>query len=1351
MNRLLLGLLIYTFSFNVLAMTGAEQCQTDALNSSQCGPLYWRDQAAYADSGLVRSAAVSDNVERTLEQVNLTLWGLGPVPPSASKKHANAAFATAQTTLSEQTQNELLALISQLEKVRIKAIKVVGHADNQRLSAKAKKRFRDNQGLSVARAQQVADFMRDKLSLTDDQLQVSGAGDTQPIADNATAQGRAKNRRAVITALIETQGPVRTQICQHRPQKVHIPEQGFAISVDGVAATEAFNDGENQQRCTDKALAEANMQLQYDNLDAEPMLSSSAVMATATTDETVRFQGYSNYLAWIEKAEVRIFAPDQSVLATPLAIVPLDTALRGLWTVPDLPAKTLTYVLRVYGHEGHYDQTSPLPINIVLQHRPVKGDEYPEEQLLLSGYGKNNLARQQIPLSGGTVTLQGEGVPEGYSVYWLGSKVPVDDKQRYVAQQIIPRGRHLLEVAILDNVGNGQLFQRDIELKRDDWFHVGIIDITAGYQRSGNAAYQVTQNERLKGGRFVDGRLAFYSKGRWKDDYTVTFSVDSGEQPLNKLFSRLDDKNPRNLLRRLDETAFYPVYGDDSVTKEDAPTQGKVYARIEDARSHAQWGNFRIAQQQTELAQINRGLYGAVGEWKSVAMTAQHEHRTEINLYAAEPGSQASREEFRGTGGSLYYLRRQDIVTGSVRAQVVVKDQNSGIVVSRTTLVAGQDYDEDAVQGRIILTQPLPAHADASELVRAGSYTGHPVYLVVDYEFVSLDTNFKDLAIGGRASHWLNDSVRLGITSSKEQRLLQEQTLGGVDLLLQKTPQTYIRLELAHTQGPGVTASSSLDGGFRFDTPNNSVANSNSGGAYLIESGFELHSLNDDLDGQGTAYIRHRDRYFSALGQQTDYATDQAGAQLTLPLSEHNTLAVKADVQVQKGGLDKEELNLDVLHTLDTDWRIGMGVRQDNRDDQSGTIRQNGQGDRTDVALQVEYGHDHDWGIHGFAQGTLNRTGNRENNNRAGLGSHYRINDRLQLDGEISDGSQGFGASLGSSYRLSERTTSYLNYQLDPDQVDVGIGNRQGRLVTGVRSRLTDALSVYGEEQLLHGAGSDGLIHAYGVELIPEEYWRLGMSVENGKVSTDTDELRRNAISLSANYSTDMIRYGGNLEFRRDKRLTETRKSILMRNHLSYQLDPDWRMRLQLDFALSRTGLANRYDTDFVEIITGYAYRPIKNDRLNLLFEYKYLADQAPTSQLTGTGVQSDIQQRSHVLAVDGIYDLTPRWSIGGKYAVRTGELRTGRDGDWFRSRAQLAIARLDWHIVKNWEALLEARTLDVDIARDRTSGALISVHRHIGDHMKAGLGYNFTEFSSDLTDLDYDAEGVFVNVTGKW
>ena len=47
--------------------------------------------------------------------------------------------------------------------------------------------------------------------------------------------------------------------------------------------------------------------------------------------------------------------------------------------------------------------------------------------------------------------------------------------------------------------------------------------------------------------------------------------------------------------------------------------------------------------------------------------------------------------------------------------------------------------------------------------------------------------------------------------------------------------------------------------------------------------------------------------------------------------------------------------------------------------------------------------------------------------------------------------------------------------------------------------------------------------------------------------------------------------------------------------------------------------------------------------------------------------------------------------------------------------------------------------------------GFLLGIDRHINDHMKVGIGYNFTDFSDDLRVLDYDRTGWFLNVVGKY
>ena len=40
-------------------------------------------------------------------------------------------------------------------------------------------------------------------------------------------------------------------------------------------------------------------------------------------------------------------------------------------------------------------------------------------------------------------------------------------------------------------------------------------------------------------------------------------------------------------------------------------------------------------------------------------------------------------------------------------------------------------------------------------------------------------------------------------------------------------------------------------------------------------------------------------------------------------------------------------------------------------------------------------------------------------------------------------------------------------------------------------------------------------------------------------------------------------------------------------------------------------------------------------------------------------------------------------------------------------------------------------------------------IDRQIGENFKVGVGYNFADFSDDLTDLEYDHKGFFLNLSG--
>src|SRR5262249_31291167 len=147
------------------------------------------------------------------------------------------------------------------------------------------------------------------------------------------------------------------------------------ITVDGKPLDDPDRSSADVQRCTDVALDKANIQFQFDNLKARRRLSVTAspslvpfqpVEEEGLVAQPVHFRMYSNYGAYIERAEVRIFDAAQSEQSQPLDVVTVDVNGFADWQ-PVLkgaggPERELKYVLRVYGEAGRFDDTSPQPL-----------------------------------------------------------------------------------------------------------------------------------------------------------------------------------------------------------------------------------------------------------------------------------------------------------------------------------------------------------------------------------------------------------------------------------------------------------------------------------------------------------------------------------------------------------------------------------------------------------------------------------------------------------------------------------------------------------------------------------------------------------------------------------------------------------------------------------------------------------------------------------------------------------------------------------------------------------------------------------------------------------------------------
>ena len=275
------------------------------------------------------------------------------------------------------------------------------------------------------------------------------------------------------------------------------------ITVDGKPIDDPGRSSSDIQRCTDVALDSANIQFHFDNLESRRRLAVAAHPGVVTVSENgddpaiVHFRMYSNYAAFIQRAEIRIFDQQQSLEAVPLKIIAVNDAGLAEWQPAAEsfagPTRELKYVLRAYDSKGNFDETDarPLVLDRGQSHEAVaKSDEASPHQLL-AAYGQNDLAKQHIPLGSGTVKVQGSGIPAGHTVWLAGHEVPVDPQGKFAAEEILPNGTQTVEVAVLDDAGNGSLYLRDLDFKRRDLFYFGgcrLDLIERQYKRGGNNA-----------------------------------------------------------------------------------------------------------------------------------------------------------------------------------------------------------------------------------------------------------------------------------------------------------------------------------------------------------------------------------------------------------------------------------------------------------------------------------------------------------------------------------------------------------------------------------------------------------------------------------------------------------------------------------------------------------------------------------------------------------------------------------------------------------------------------------------------------------------------------------------------
>jgi hypothetical protein len=1109
----------------------------------------------------------------------------------------------------------------------------------------------------------------------------------------------------------------------------------------------------------DPQLASPNL-----NVQASPLVE----FADGRIAKPVRFMSYSNYPAFAERHELVIYRGTDTDLVAPLATLPMPATAVGEveWSgemaagVRLREGDQLQYVLRAIASDGSVDETYPNTLTLV---RPedakrsqqqigaqadarftgMDAEQIAQRQLTESVFGQGNLRLQNIPIYGSRVRIVGQDIPQGQSLRIDGRSYPVDLDRKFAAEFLLPVGKHSFDIEVGDNA---QAVKRTLEVDVTGryLFMVALADVTVSESAISGAVVPVGVDDRYDD-VVTEGRLALYLKGKVKGRYLVTAQADTRENEISELFDGFLDPDARDVFRRLDPDQYYPVYGDDSTTYRDVDTQGRMYVRVDWDKSQALWGNFATGLTGTEYGQYARSLYGGAVNWRSRASTPLGDARHTVRAFGSEAQSAPGHSEFLGTGGSLYYLRHTDVLPGSDQVVLEVRDPLTGRVETRVNLVRDVDYEMDDLQGRLLLTRPLAqiVRDNLPSIIRDAPLDGFDNRLLVDYEYIPAGFSADQTTVGFNGRTWLGDHVAIGGTYVDEQRTGDDYRLAALDLTLQAGRGTYLKFEQASSEATSAPVFFSDNGGLSF-TQLNPVAGAREGDARSIEARINLLERGlTQREWTLGAWWRDVDAGFSVARQDVGLPIEEYGAEFAGQVSDDLRLtgryseATRGDDGIEQAQLMAEwrlaEFNqlTGELRTV-TETRAGVAA--------TGTL----------AAVRYSHRIGDSLDVYGIGQVTLDDDGGSyEGNDAFTLGGKYLFGNLSSVGAEVTSGERGDAASVNAEYRLSDLHTVYGSYTHSTDTTsgDPLYGATPTGLTFGQRWRVSDQVNLFNESQFLKTRQESGIAHTYGMDFFPGLGWTLGFTLQDGELDSALGRVDRQAVSVSAGRTDQNVNWSSKLEYREDTGVEE-RTQWVTTNRLNWRLNEDWRIAARFNYGDTEDALDAAANARFVEGSLGFAYRPAANDRLALLGKYNYLYDLSSLGQDT----LADYDQRSQIFSLEGIYRLDRHWEMAGKLAHRSGEARQARAaGAWFDTTANFAAVQARYNLLAKWDALAEYRWLRVVENDSDRAGWLLGVDRHLGDNFRLGVGYNFTSFSDNLTVLDYDQKGWFLNVTGTY
>lgn len=989
------------------------------------------------------------------------------------------------------------------------------------------------------------------------------------------------------------------------------------------------------------------------------------------------------------------------------------------------------------------------------------------------------------------------------------AEVPVDEDGRFAAVVELPSGESTLVVEAVDARGNRGRVEQPVRVAPRRGFVMAMVDAAVGTQNAEVVGANDSNRLVTDGGVQLYGQTRVYARG-WIDGSTVlrgffreiqgTVQIDTGRRGANEPFAR----------ELIQPERLPTLLGDMSETEVQANARGAVFAEIVADQSRAVFGNVRAALDGVGLFRYDRSVYGATVEFNE---TIAENYHTEIRVHGGDQDQRGRRawNQLRGTGGSIYYLENRPVVEGSEVLALVVRDRISGTELLRRPLQRNDDYTMRYAEGRILMKSPVPSVVDDAFAI--GSYTttrsllqGHPVYVEVAYDHRGGPAT-GERSFGAQARETIHDIVRVGGGVVRETRPgARGYELQSVEAGVGRTETTRLDVEYAWSRNDDAAARFSEDGGLSFGSFRLDDAPATSGDALLVRGRFELADVIDtdrDRIWQTEAWYHRQDRGFSSTGTIFDQGEEKFGVFTRWMPTEHHRLSLRHDnvlATVDNLGA-RSDLDADPLIRFDRRLTLAqyeyqfnpvsmnLGYQHSFVDDQQ--VRD---GFRTDTVMAgLSYRVVRPLVI-GIDQELIARGEDPRLIRGADSTATTRIEDRfvtgisvgLDLSEDITlmaserfrySGENATAVGLradvgqGGAVYVQQRMTSWRDNHgtasttaiggqqaFGPDgqsrswaeyQVDNGMLGSRTRAVLGFGRTwtLTEGLTLnaaYERSEVLTGESSASAHQRDAVsaswQLLRFRNLRLSGLVE---LRFEQAALRSPATGVCLgddilslpNFCRDQIRTVGN------------RHQVVLAHNAVFRAHRDLTFFARHHHIVTENTTLDVLEALETEASFAFAYRPVRHNWGQVLFRYTWLDLVLPYGLETGERRRDG----SHVLSFAPVIDTPWRVQWMQKVAWRNRMLRLEAQ-DPTRNDLLLLVERVNVRVLRDWELGAEYRFLHQSLTQDWQHGTLTELSYLLQEHVRMGVGYNFTRFAEDeLGDFDRDHRGVFFRVTAMY